>query len=69
MMQTDAQRMRCSQKHKKLIANQFSRSKVMDFVWELLTGRWNAWHPERHCVFTAGGEMVNRGSSDLLIWP
>jgi hypothetical protein len=27
-------------------------------VWELLTWRWNAWHWERHCVFTAGGERV-----------
>jgi hypothetical protein len=39
-------------------ANQFSRSKVNDCVGELLTRRWNAWHSERHCVFTAGGERV-----------
>jgi hypothetical protein len=57
-MQTDAQRIQCSQKHKILIANQFSRSKVIDCVGELLTRLWNAWHSERHCVFTAGGERV-----------
>jgi hypothetical protein len=27
-------------------------------VWELVTKHWNAWHWERHCVFTAGGERV-----------
>jgi hypothetical protein len=26
--------------------------------WELLIRRWNAWHWEPHCVFTAGGERV-----------
>jgi hypothetical protein len=58
-MQTDAQRIQCSQKHtKKLTANQFSRSKVIDCVDELLTRCWNAWHWERHCVFTAGEEWV-----------
>jgi hypothetical protein len=60
MMQTDAQRMQYSKTQKKLIANQFSRSKVIDCVGELLTMRWNAWHSERHCVFTAGGEKVKR---------
>jgi hypothetical protein len=45
-------------KKKKLIANQFSRSKVIECVWELLTRRWNAWNSERHCIFTAGGERV-----------
>jgi hypothetical protein len=29
-------------------------------VWELLTRRWNAWHWERHCVFTAGAERVKK---------
>jgi hypothetical protein len=24
-------------------------------VWEFFTRRWNAWHWESHCVFTAGG--------------
>jgi hypothetical protein len=28
-------------------------------VWELLTRRWNAWHWNSHCIFTAGGERVN----------
>jgi hypothetical protein len=27
-------------------------------VWELFTRRWNAWHWESHCVFTAGSERV-----------
>jgi hypothetical protein len=27
-------------------------------VSELLTSRWNAWHSERHCIFTTGGEKV-----------
>jgi hypothetical protein len=44
---------------KKLIANQFSRSKVINCMRELLTRRWNTWHSKRHCVFTAGGERVN----------
>jgi hypothetical protein len=35
MMQTGTQRIHCSQKRKKLIANQFSRSKVIDCVGEL----------------------------------
>jgi hypothetical protein len=43
---------------KKLIANQFSRSKVIDYVRELLTRSWNARHSERHCIFTAGDERV-----------
>jgi hypothetical protein len=67
-MQIDARRIQCSQTTTttttttttKLIANQFSRSKVIDCVAELLTRRWNAWHSERHCVFTAGGEKVNQ---------
>jgi hypothetical protein len=43
----------------KLIENWFSRSKVqLTRVWKLLTRRWNAWHWESHCVFTAGGERV-----------
>jgi hypothetical protein len=46
------------QKHKKIIANQFSRSKVINCLGELLTRLWNAWHSERHCVVTAGGERV-----------
>jgi hypothetical protein len=29
-------------------------------VWKLLTRRWNAWHWERHCVSTAGGERVKQ---------
>jgi hypothetical protein len=29
-------------------------------MWELLIRRWNALHWERHCVFTDGGERVNR---------
>jgi hypothetical protein len=57
-MQTDAQRIKCSQKHQKLMANQFSRSKVIDCLGKLLTKRWTAWHSERHYVFTAGGERV-----------
>jgi hypothetical protein len=42
----------------KMIANQFSRSKVIDCVVQLLTMRWNAWQSERHRAFTAGGERV-----------
>jgi hypothetical protein len=46
-------------KHAKLIENWFSRSKVqLTRVWELFTRRWNVWHWESHCVFTAGGERV-----------
>jgi hypothetical protein len=59
MMQTDAQRIQCSQQKKnQLIANQFSASEVIDCVGKLLTRHWNTWHSERHCVFTAGGERV-----------
>jgi hypothetical protein len=47
---TDAQRIQCSRKHKKLLAKLFSRSKVIDCVGELLSRRWNAWHSERYCV-------------------
>jgi SRSO17 transposase len=57
-MQTDAQRIQCSEKHKILIANQFSKSKIIDCVGELLSRRWNGWHSERHFVFTADGERV-----------
>jgi hypothetical protein len=46
-MSTGAQRIQCSQKHKKLIVNQFRRSKVIACVGELLTRRWNAWLSER----------------------
>jgi hypothetical protein len=35
-------------------------------VWELLTRRWNAWHWERHYVFTAGGERVKVNGLCLL---
>jgi hypothetical protein len=64
MMQTDTQHIQCFQKKKqkkkkKTIANQCSKSEVIDFVGELLTRHWNAWHSERHCVFTAGSERVN----------
>jgi hypothetical protein len=52
---------------KKLITNQFRRSKVIDCVGELLTRRWNAWHSEKHCVFTAGGERVNTTALILSI--
>jgi hypothetical protein len=65
-MLTDAQRIQCSQKHtKKLVANQFSWSKVIDYVGELLTRRWNAWQAERYCVFTAGGERVKRKKGNM----
>jgi hypothetical protein len=47
-----------SKTKQKMIGNQFSRSKVIDCVRELLTRRWNAWHSERPCVFTVGGERV-----------
>jgi hypothetical protein len=60
ILQTDAKSIQCFQKHAKLIENRFSRTKVqLTRVWELLTRRWNAWHCESHCVFTAGGERVN----------
>jgi hypothetical protein len=59
ILQTDAKSIQCFQKHAKLIENLFSRSKVqLTRVWELLTRRWNVWHWESHCVFTAGGERV-----------
>jgi hypothetical protein len=45
-------------KTQKMIANQLSRSKVIDCVGKLFTRHWNAWHSERHCVFTADGERV-----------
>jgi hypothetical protein len=49
----------CFEKHAKRIENWFNRSKVqLTRVWELLTRRWNAWHWESYCVFTAGGERV-----------
>jgi hypothetical protein len=35
-------------------------------VWELLTRRWNAWHWESHCVFTAGGERVKLHNNSTL---
>jgi hypothetical protein len=60
ILQTDAKCIQCFKKHAKLIENWFSRSTVqLTRVWELLTRRWNAWHRESHCVFTAGGERVN----------
>jgi hypothetical protein len=43
----------------------------IDFSWlvcELLTRRWNVWHWERHCVFTAGGERVNRHQRPALLF-
>jgi hypothetical protein len=43
----------------KLIASQFSKANVFDCVREPLTRRWNGWHSEKHCVFTAGGKRVN----------
>jgi hypothetical protein len=59
ILQTDAKSFQCFQKHAKLIENWFSRSKVqLTRVWKLLTRRWNAWHWETDCVFTAGGERV-----------
>jgi hypothetical protein len=59
ILQTDAKSIQCFQKHAKLIENRFSRSKVLlTRMWEFLTRRWNAWHRESHCVFTAGGERV-----------
>jgi hypothetical protein len=59
ILQTDAKSIQCFQKYAKLIENRFSRSKVqLTRVWKLLTIRWNAWHWESHCVFTAGGERV-----------
>jgi hypothetical protein len=59
ILQTDEKSIQCFQKHAKLIENLFSRSKVqLTRVWELLTRRWNAWHWESHCVFTAGVERV-----------
>jgi hypothetical protein len=69
MMQTDAQRIQCFQKtpKKTLIANQFSGSKVIDCVGELLTRHWNAWHSKRQCVFTAGGERVKLGFNSNLL--
>jgi hypothetical protein len=60
ILQTDAKNIQYFHKHAKLIENRFCRSKVqLTRVWELLTRRWNAWHWESHCVFTAGGERVN----------
>jgi hypothetical protein len=58
-MQTDAQRIQCSQKHtqKKLIANQRSRSKVIDCVGELLTGSGTP-GTQRDVVFTVGSERA-----------
>jgi hypothetical protein len=67
-MQTDAQPIQCSQKHYKLIANQFSRSKVIDCVGKFLTRLWNVWHSERHCIFTAGNERVIDLFSEPLLW-
>jgi hypothetical protein len=65
LLQTDAKSIPCFQKQAKLIQNRFSRSKVhLTRVWELLTRRWNAWHWESHCVFTAGGERVKKGLTD-----
>jgi hypothetical protein len=66
ILQTDAKSIQCFQKHAKLIENWFSRWKIqLTRVWELLTRRWNAWHWESHCVFTAGGERVKLG---LSLW-
>jgi hypothetical protein len=36
----------------------------LTIVWELLTRRWNAWHWERHCVFTTGSERVKRWKTE-----
>jgi hypothetical protein len=36
----------------KLIANQFSRPKVIDCLGELLTRRWNAWHSDTDIAFS-----------------
>jgi hypothetical protein len=55
---TDAQCIQYFQKHEKMIANQFSRSKVINCVGKLITRHWNAWHSERHCVFTGGGKRA-----------
>jgi hypothetical protein len=52
-------------KTQKTDCNQFSRSKVIDCVGELLTRRWNAWYSERHYVFTTGGERVNEIINDV----
>jgi hypothetical protein len=55
--------------HAKLIENRFSRSKVQLIrVWELLTRRWNAWHWESFCVFTAGGERVKHNKTTIEHW-
>jgi hypothetical protein len=43
----------------KSIGRTISRTKVIDCVGDLLTRLWNAWHSERHFVFTVGGERVN----------
>jgi hypothetical protein len=35
-------------------------------MWELVTRRWNAWHWEKHCIFTAGGERVKEKKGNKL---
>jgi hypothetical protein len=59
------------QKHTSLIKNRFSRWKVIqnsiDWLWGLLTRRWNAWYSERHSAFTAGGEMVMTAIQQMKI--
>jgi hypothetical protein len=68
-------------KHTILIENRFSRSTVIqnsiNWLWAFLTRRCNAWHWERHCVFTAGGERVKApifilfepdGSIELILY-